>query len=89
MPSCADGMSLLDKGDAALQSSGSVTGSLTQIFSQKGLSCPAGHTGIKDYWRASGIHPQTQLVSDCGCTFGHISHFSLTSYGLPLLSSSY
>lgn len=55
----ADGMSLLDKGKGAQHSSGAVTSSLTQKFSQK-LPCPVDHTGVKVLWRAGGIRRQNQ-----------------------------
>ena len=58
VPRRADGMSFLDIGKGALQSSGTVTSSLTQKFPQKSLPCPAGHTGMKVLWRAGGIHRQ-------------------------------
>lgn len=85
MPSCVDGMSLLDKGDAALQSSGSVTGSL-RFFPRK--VCPAslltqasGSTG--------GLVASTDTTGErLWLLFGPISHFFLISYGFPLLSSS-
>lgn len=61
MPRRADGLSRLDEGEGALQSSGAVTSSLTQKFPQKSLpvwSCR--HEGALQGW----WHPQIKPISD-------------------------